>query len=356
MELLHNKFRLAAIAYILFVIGATAFLLFTWGETLYRTAFVISHVVPGVPKWFESGKHEVKVQEIELPHPKDDIRDSRNNSSREVYIYLPQDAKRSAFVIFIPGFTPEGALDSRLVNLANSFAGAGIGVAVPDSQTIRKKTFSRDDINLIKDTFLFLQGRPYVDRERIGIGGFSIAGSYALCAASKLGNDPLFVLSIGGYFNLRDLLIEVLSESAVYNGEKRLWKPDSLPKEVVFNSIAHQMGKKEAHELFPSEDLTFHEAEQFIKSSPQEFLHELDELSPSSTISQIKSRVFLMHDKNDNVIPVEESRKIRDALPKNIPISYNEFSILRHVTPKTFLTTDILKFSWQVLSIVKLLI
>ncbi|MGH7889750.1 MAG: hypothetical protein ACRENF_04290, partial [Thermodesulfobacteriota bacterium] len=72
--------------------------------------------------------------------------------------------------------------------------------------------------------------------------------------------------------------------------------------------------------------------------------------------SRMKTRVFLMHDKNDDVIPVEESRKIRDGLPTNIPIDYSEFSNISHVTPKNFFTGEILKFSWQVLNIVKILL
>jgi len=25
----------------------------TWGEAIYRTAYIVSNVVPGVPKWFD---------------------------------------------------------------------------------------------------------------------------------------------------------------------------------------------------------------------------------------------------------------------------------------------------------------
>ncbi len=351
-----SRRRYVAIFYLLFVLTVTAVVMLTWGEVLHRTAFIVSHVVPGVPDWFESGRYEVEVRKVGLARSGDSGSAAQNNfPDNVVYVYLPQNVERSAFVVFVPGFTPEGALDPRLVNLARSFAGAGIGVAVPDSETIRERTFSRDDIDLIIDTFRYLQGKEYVDRERIGITGFSIAGSYALCAASALGHDPLFVLSLGGYFDLRGLFTQVISESAVYKDEKRSWEPDSLSKEVVFNVLAGQVGEKRANELI-GEDLSLDEAREYVKSLPREFLSKFNDLSPSLVIPKIKTRVFLMHDKNDDIIPVEESRKIRDALPQDVPLSYTEFSILRHVTPQTFFSVDILKFSWQILSIVDLLI
>jgi len=62
-----------------------------------------------------------------------------------------------------------------------------------------------------------------------------------------------------------------------------------------------------------------------------------------------------MHDKNDNLIPVEESRKMRDALPKDIAVSYNEFSLIRHVTPQSVWSLDILKLAGQVFGMMRLL-
>lgn len=351
-----SKRRNVVTLYLLLVLIVTAFVMLAWGEVLHRTAFIVSHLVPGVPDWFESGRYEVEVRKTELVIPGNSGPAAQNDpTNRVVYVYLPRNVKRSAFVIFVPGFTPEGALDPRLVNLARSFAGAGIGVAVPDSETIRERTFSGDDIDLIIDTFRFLQEREYVDQERIGISGFSVAGSYALVAASALGRDPLFVLSLGGYFDLKELFIQVISERAVYKNEERSWEPDSLSKEVVFNVLARQIGEERADGLM-EKSLSLHEVNDYVESLPQEFLSRFNDLSPSFTISNLKTRVFLMHDKNDDIIPVEESRKIRDALPQDVPLSYTEFSILRHVTPETFFSMDILRFFWQVLSIVNLLI
>jgi len=330
------------------IIGVFLFIL-PWGKALYRTAYIVSHVVPNAPRWFEWGRYGVDLREEEF------VGSNPESKKRLVYVYLPQGVKKSSFVILVPGFSPEGAKDKRLVNLARSFGGAGIGVAVPDSDTIPKRVFSREDIDIIKDTFSLLQEKEYVDPERIGICGFSVAGSYVLRAASELGDAPLFVFSLGGYFDLKELIAEVLSKRAVYRGFKRSWEPNPLPREVVRNILVEYIGKENAEQLI-NKNPTFDDAKKYVQSLPKELLSAFNSLSPSPTLLNMRTRVFLMHDKNDDIIPVEESIKIRDALPEGIPVSFSEFSNIHHVTPKNFFSTDIMKFSWQVLSMVRILL
>jgi hypothetical protein len=331
-------------------------LIYTWGEPVYRAGYIISNVVPNAPHLFEWGQYDVKLMRVELAPIKGDTQTQDVIATNQfIYIYLPEGVSRPAFVILVPGLTPEGALDQRLVTLAKAFAGAGIGAATLDSDTIRKRRFSRQDIDLIKNTFSFLQNKEYVDKERIGICGFSVAGSYALRAASELGNGPLFVFSLGGYFNLGELIAEILSKKANYNGSIRPWESNSMTRGVISNNFIVHMGEEKT-EPVRSENPSYYDATEYVQSLPREILLSLDNLSPSSALSKMKTRVFLMHDKNDDIIPVEESRKIRDALPKDIPLHYSEFSNIRHVTPKNFFTGEILKFSWQVLNIVRILL
>ena len=295
---------------ILFVVIGIFVLLWPHGVVIYRTSYIISHIVPAVPEWFEWGSYEVEVREIE---PFD--------------MYLPRGKDETSFVIFFPGFNPDGARDPRMVNLAQAFAGAGIGVAVPDSENIKQQKFSREDIDLIKDAFYFLREQPYVNSDHIGLSGFSIAGSYVLRAAAELGTEPLFVHSLGAYYDLAELFDEIKMGKAIYQDSERSWEPSSLSKEISQNEVNAQITKEET-----------------------------DNLSPAPVIRNIKTRVYLMHDKNDDRIPVEESRKIRDALPENIFVSYSEFSLFQHVTPRNFLSFDILKLSGQMFGIMKLLL
>ncbi|MGH7806592.1 MAG: hypothetical protein ACRENT_00695, partial [Thermodesulfobacteriota bacterium] len=141
--------------------------LLLWGPAFYRTAYIISHVVPGFPKWFELGKYDVQVNEVEFKRPTGKtLFEKTEYSIQKVDIYRPIELEESAFVILFPGFTKEGTKDPRLVNFANSLAEAGIGVAIPQSFTMRNNIFTTNDIDRITDTFKFLQEKAYVERDR----------------------------------------------------------------------------------------------------------------------------------------------------------------------------------------------
>ncbi|MGB7293356.1 MAG: hypothetical protein WBD99_14370 [Thermodesulfobacteriota bacterium] len=327
--------------------------LLLWGPALYRTAYIISHVVPGVPRWFELGKYEIQFDEIEFERQigTNDL-DRIDYTTQVVDIYRPDGPQKSSFVILFPGFTDKGSKDPRLINLAEALTGAGVGVAIPQSFTIRTSVFTTNDINRIRDTFTFLQGEGYVDKERIGIIGFSVGGSYVLRAASSLGGRPLFILSLGAYYSLSDLISSIVTEKAVYDGHERNWKPNSFPKKLLLNYLEKQIGVAKTDEIFSNNGITFEE----FRQNNKKFTSTLDGLSPSPILSEIRTRVFLMHDKNDGNTPVEHARKIRDSLPKGISLYYTELSIMNHVTPNTFLSFNFLKLFWRVLNIVKLLI
>jgi dienelactone hydrolase len=309
---LAQRYRKVFVVFVFLIIAAVIFRLLLPDIIIaYRSAYIVSRVVPAVPKWFERGSYEVLMQK-----ERDDID-----------IYMPKGADKTSFVIFFPGFNPDGARDPRIVNLARAFAGAGIGVAVPDSENIRQQKFSREDIDLIKNTFYFLKEQPYVASERIGLSGFSIAGSYSLRAAAEMGGNPLFVHALGAYYDLAELLEEVREEKVVYQGLERSWKPSDLSKEIA---------AKEANLRLSEDGAT--------------------RLSPAPVLKNMQTRVYLMHDKNDDRIAVEHSRKIRDALPKDIMVSYNEFSLFQHVTPRNLLSWDVVRLSGQIFSIMRLLL
>jgi predicted esterase len=327
--------------------------LLLWGESLYRTAYIISQVVPEAPKWFEFGKYDVQVNEIEFERPLGKTPFEKTEYSiQKVDIYRPVELEEPPFVILFPGFTDKGSKDPRLVNFARALSGAGIGVAIPQSFTIRNSVFTTNDIDRITDTFTFLQGENFVEKQRIGIIGFSVGGSYVLRAASSLGNRPRFILTIGAYYSLSDLIVSIVTEKAVYDGHERNWKPNSFPKKLLLDYLEKQIGVTKTDEIFSNNGITFEE----FRQNNKKFTEKLDELSPYPILSEIKTRVFLVHDKNDGNTPVEHARKIRDSLPKGIPLYYTELSMLNHVTPRSFLSFDFIKLFWHVLNIVRLLV
>jgi pimeloyl-ACP methyl ester carboxylesterase len=58
----------------------------------------------------------------------------------------------------------------------------------------------------------------------------------------------------------------------------------------------------------------------------------LYELSPERVIQQIRTPIYLLHDRNDTLVPVSESRDFAAALAKlHHPYDYVEFHIFDHV-------------------------
>ncbi len=349
---LKNKRRIFYVFLRAFLVVTLIFLL-VWGPATYRTAYIISHVVPDVPRWFELGEYDIQFDEIEFERQieANDV-GKPEYTTQVVDVYRPVGSRNSSFVILFPGFTDKGSKDPRLVNFAEALTGAGIGVAVPQSFTIRNSIFTTNDIDRIKDTFAFLQGETYVEKEKIGIIGFSVAGSYVLRAASFLGSDPLFILTLGAYYSLGDLIVSIVIEKAAYDGNERSWKPNPFPKKLLRDYLNKQIGIAKTDEVFSNNEITFEE----FRRNNKKFTEKLDELSPSPILWKIGTTVFLIHDINDGNTPVEDARKIRDALPENIPVYYTELSIMNHVTPNTFLSFDFVKLFWHVLNIVRLLV
>ncbi len=351
-SLLPHKRLLIVLFVALILCSAAGIALFPQIVVGWRTAYIISHVIPRVPQWFEWKKYNITIDKFPL-----------GDGTQSIYVYRPREKVGTIpFVLFLPGFTPEGSDDQRLVDVANSFAGAGIGAAILDSKNTRQKTFSREDVDLIKQGFSFLQNQPYVAKDRIGLAGLSIGASYTLRAASELGEAPLFVFSLGAYYDLGDLFAEIVTKKAVHGNSERPWKPDPIATAVADNVILRATNEEKKNEFLQAEkagSLTYEQAKEFFDSFPADAKELRDSISPSRSLDRMKTRVFLMHDKNDTIVPVEESRKIRDALPKNTLVSYGELSLLNHATPKSqgsSNSADLLNFSRELFSITKLLL
>jgi dipeptidyl aminopeptidase/acylaminoacyl peptidase len=77
----------------------------------------------------------------------------------------------------------------------------------------------------------------------------------------------------------------------------------------------------------------------------------MDRASPVHYLQEIQARVLVMHDQDDELVPVEESRRLVAALAGREDLYYTEFSLFDHVDPTA--RASPFEFAGEVLKLVR---
>ena len=219
--------------------------------------------------------------------------------------------------------------------------------------------------------FEYLRGLQYVDPDRVGMAGFCVGASMLIVAASdsRISDEVNFVSDFGGYYDMRDLFKQISSNRSFYRQTVEPWDPNHLTEEVLTNHLIESLGEENERKMltriflekepaqFPALDgisregravyclldslnahdegqrLTLEEADKFVGDLPTGFLEELKTISPSTNIGDLKAQLLIAHDREDNLVPAEESRRLAEALSGRGRIRHTEFSFFSHVTP-----------------------
>jgi hypothetical protein len=76
------------------------------------------------------------------------------------------------------------------------------------------------------------------------------------------------------------------------------------------------------------------EAVRALRSLPQDLHDRLSAMSPVTYLDQLRAPlIVLLHDRDDVVVPVGESRSLRDALAGRDGVRYTEFTVFKHLDP-----------------------
>jgi pimeloyl-ACP methyl ester carboxylesterase len=150
------------------------------------------------------------------------------------------DARPEGAVVVVPGLTPDGKDDPRLVAFAQSLARAQFLVLVPDIAGLRQLKVSAADTAWIAEAIeeaarLFDAGRP------VGLLAISYAVGPALLAASE---TPAacrvgYVVTIGGYYDIEPTIAYVTTGwYRLPDGAWRYRRPNAWGKWVFLRSNA----------------------------------------------------------------------------------------------------------------------
>ena len=88
-----------------------------------------------------------------------------------------------------------------------------------------------------------------------------------------------------------------------------------------------------AYKLLSGVD-SMEEAERLYLTLPAEFRDMMSIVSPSSHVADLKARVLILHDRNDDLVPSAESRRLLDRLRESgNNVHYTELLAFEHVRP-----------------------
>ncbi len=282
-------------------------------------------------------------------------------------IHRPADDKRHPALLMGHGMLPIGKNDPRVKNICTTLARAGYVVMVPQLEGQIRDLLTQEDVDTLVASFQYLNNQPFVKRESMGMGGFCISASLALSAAEDPSiSDSVAVVSVwGGYYHIRDLVHDVVTETNTYNGRVTPWKPAPNVRPVIehnlVNSLAHSrdrellkeylkerdqgdkgLAEELKEELSPEGQAVY---DLLMNQDPQgtsklwkvlnpQALENFSRVSPGTHIDRVKAKVLLIHGRGDGTVPSVESYKIANALKDRGRVNLTIFTMFDHVNPE----------------------
>ena len=269
-------------------------------------------------------------------------------------LYQPNQPVGAPLVL-VPGFTPQGKNDRRVVELATSLARARFLVLVPDLEGSRQMRVRLEDADGIADAVVHLSELAPAGQDNVGIVaisygvGLAVLASQAPEVADRLG----FLVGIGGYYDTTALItfmttgrylgpdsdtwrraepdpaakwiflasnIEVLSDAgdrlklrAI--AERHLTSPGASQGASVELLVASLGPEGRAlHDLMTNQDPA--EVVALLAALPPEVRDRIRRLSLSDRdLGQLTGKLILVHGRADTLIPYTESQRLAAAVP-----------------------------------------
>lgn len=281
-------------------------------------------------------------------------------------LYTPGDTIEARMVL-VPGVTPAGRNDPRLVAFARTLARARFEVLVPDLVNMRALQVTAWDAAPIADAVRFLDRGD--DGKPLGITAVSFAAGPAVISLFDPDAGPRvdFIITIGGYYDIEALITFITTGSVRdrpgapwrYLADSRLgrWvfvfsnasRLDSEADRVALQTMAERKFKdKDAdvgdlvERLGPEGQsvyalLTNRDPERvpgLIAALPPGVRKEIDALDLRRwRLEDLKVHFILIHDRNDRVVPVGQTLAMAEVLP---PEQTDVFVLgsLQHADPK----------------------
>ena len=265
---------------------------------------------------------------------------------------LYRSGKPVAGLVLMPGASPQGKDDPRLVAFAEALARARFEVLVPDLPGLRSLRVSADDADLVADALSALS-------QHRAAGGNATMGLIAICYSTgpamlalleeRARGTAQFMLSIGGFYDLEAVIaffttgcyrnpadgllrhrppdeygkwIFAISNVAALEDPKDRERLDAMARRRLDDSeaelcdLAAGLGEEGRRVYALLENRDPDRVPALMDALPQRIKAEIARLDlKRRDFSGLDMRFILMHGNDDAVIPETESMALAGALP-----------------------------------------
>ena len=281
--------------------------------------------------------------------------------------YHPRQPIGGALVL-VPGFTPEGKDDPRVVELARSLARTRFLVMVPEVPGSRAQQVRLEDAETIADALRHLKAsRPEAAGRATGAVAISYAVGLAALAALEVAEEaPLdFLVGVGGYYDSAAVVTYATTGRFRLPGSRR-WesgRPLDSAKWIFLATNAavleddadrrrlQALGERCFEGCAPDVAALGHElglegralldlianrdparVPSLVAALPEAVQQQMARLSLSQhDLSALAGRLVLVHGRLDPLIPYSESMALARAVPGSALFLIDGFS---HITPE----------------------
>jgi dienelactone hydrolase len=261
-------------------------------------------------------------------------------------LYRPDRRSKPSPLLLVHGANPSGKDDEQLVLLAKDLARAGFLVLVPDLEGVKTLRIRITDAEDILQSFLYLSNAGPAGTRGGMLGMNCGAGPMLLASADRRIRDKVGVVAtVGGYYDLRNVLSFALTGAYEYRGHRGYVRPeaslrwmfayrnlDLLPSSDDREQFRKIIEKRNRYEVATAESLAkslgpegraLHaflvntDQERFVplyENLPLPVREYVYQLSPARAIKYIKASFIIVHGIDDYSVPYTESMRIADAV------------------------------------------
>lgn len=274
-------------------------------------------------------------------------------------LYRPSTRGPHPGIVVCLGVVPFGVDHPQVPILGKALARAGFAALLYWSPAMRDFWLDPGDIESIALAYRWLIERPDIDPERSGMLGTCVGGAFALMAAanSHIRDNVSFIGAYAPYASMWTFAQDIASATRPVGDRRECWRVDPLTRKVFVHSLTAWLQPQEAELLrealteqnghLDNNDLSVDgravypllttmnasEAEAALRRLPPAMQERLVALSPLHYLKDIHAPlIVLLHDREDQVIPISESKRLLSAFSRHIDVHFTEM-LFQHLDP-----------------------